>query len=344
MMKQKQKTSRCRKVLVLGATGAMGRYLVPLLAEREYRVDAVAMDEPDNPELPNVKFHRLDAKNPEHLTRLLENAYDGIIDFLIYPTSQITYFLPLLSAHTDHYLYLSSYRVYGDAEHPVKESSPRLIDWSDNPMLRNSDDYCIYKARGENILHSLPRKNWSIHRPAVTYSFLRYQLVTLEAPDTVGRAFAGKAVPLPEQARNVPATMSWAGDVARMIASLLFQESACGESYTVSTAEHHTWGEIADYYKDICQLKSVWIDKEDYLRLLNPDPFALHARWQLEYDRLFARIMDNSKILAAANMSQEDLTPLYEGLKKEITRCSGNRQWPVNKRMDEFLRSGTIPR
>ena len=34
-----------RKVLVLGATGAMGRYLVPRLADLGYQVDAVSLDE-----------------------------------------------------------------------------------------------------------------------------------------------------------------------------------------------------------------------------------------------------------------------------------------------------------
>ena len=184
---------------------------------------------------------------------------------MIYFTSDLTGFLPLLSDHTDHYVYLSTYRIYDDKEHPVKESSPRLLDTADNLVLRNSDDYSVYKARGENILRALPNRNWTIVRPAITYSYLRNQLVTLEAPDTVGRAFAGKAVVLPEQARNVQATMSWGGDVARMIAGLLFNERARGEAFTVATAEHHSWGEIADYYKAICNLEAVWVDKEDYI-------------------------------------------------------------------------------
>ena len=188
-------------------------------------------------------------------------------------------------------------------------------------MLRNSDDYSVYKARGENILRVLPNRNWTIVRPAITYSYLRNQLVTLEAPDTVGRAFAGKAVVLPEQARNVQATMSWGGDVARMIAGLLFNEHARGEAFTVATAEHHSWGEIADYYKAICNLEAVWVDKEDYIRILRPDPYDFGARWQLEYDRLFDRIMDNSKVLAATEISQSELTPLYDGLERELCRC-----------------------
>ncbi len=328
--------SQAKKVLVLGATGAMGQYLVPRLAEMGYQIDGVSMDEKKS-DFPNVRYLKQNALDPMILRRLLKNGYDGIIDFMIYPTGSLIHFLPLLLDHAEHYIYLSSYRIYDDKEHPVKETSPRLIDASADDLLRNSDDYCIYKARGENILQARPRKNWTAVRPAITYSYLRYQLVTLEAPNTVGRAFAGKKVVLPEQARNVSATMSWGGDVARMIAGLLFNEKALGEIFTVATAEHHTWGEIAEYYKDLCSLDAVWVDKEDYIRILNPDPYAVPVRWQLEYDRLFSRVMDNSKVLAATGMKQSELISLYDGLKREISRCPKDTVWPVCDRMDAYL-------
>ncbi len=327
-----------KKVLVLGATGAMGQYLVPLLAEMGYQVDGVSFDEKKS-EIPGVTYIKANAKDKEVYRDFLKQGYDGIVDFMIYGTGELPWFVPNALDHTDHYIYLSSYRVYDNKEHPIRETSPRLIDASDNVMLRNSEDYSIYKARGENIIRSLPRKNWTMIRPAITYSLMRYQLVTLEAPNTVGRAFAGKAVVLPEQARNVQATMSWAGDVARMIAGLLFNEKALCETFTVSTSEHRTWGEIADYYKDLCNLKAVWVDKEEYLRILTPDPYETYARWQLEYDRLFDRIVDNSKVLAATGMTQESLISLYEGLKREIARCPRTHEWPVNTRMDDYLKS-----
>ncbi len=325
-----------KKVLVLGATGAMGQHLVPLLAEAGYQVDAVSLDDTKSSH-PNVNCIKANAKERDVLRRFLENGYDGIVDFMIYPTSELAGVLPLLLDHTGHYIYLSSYRIYDNKEHPIRETSPRLIDTADDLILRNSDDYCIYKARGENILHALPRRNWTIIRPAITYSRMRYQLVTLDSNDTVGRAFAGKTVVLPEQARNIQATMSWAGDVAKMIVGLLFNEKAVGEIFTVSTAEHRTWGEIADYYRDICDLKAMWVDKEDYLRILSPDPYILGARWQLECDRLFDRIIDNSKVLAATGMKQAGLMPLYDGLKYEISRCP--RDFCRTSRMDAFLAS-----
>ncbi len=328
-----------KKVLVLGSTGAMGKYLVPLLARQGHQIDSVAFDEMAAPLPSNVRHIKANIMENDALLNLLQNQYDGIVDFLIYQTAELAYRLPMLVKNTGHYIYLSSYRIYDNKEHPVKETSPRLIDSSEDVLLRNSDDYCIYKARGENILHSFAEKNWTIIRPAITYSLMRYQLVTLEAPNTVGRAFAGKAVVLPEQARNIQSTMSWAGDVAQMIAGLLFNEKARGDIFTASTAEHHSWGEIADYYKDICNLKAIWVDKKDYTRILCPDPELIYASWQLEYDRLFDRIMDNSKVLQATGMTQAGLTKLYDGLAREIARCPKDHPWPVNENMDKYLQN-----
>ena len=47
--------------------------------------------------------------------------------------------------------------------------------------------------------------------------------------------------------------------------------------------------------------------------------------------------MDNSKILAATGMKQEALMPLYEGLKREISRCPADHEWVNNDIMDKFL-------
>ena len=325
-----------KKVLVLGATGAMARYMIPYLAENGCQIDGMALDSVESTN-PAVKYYQGNAKDLKVLDEMLSRRYDAIVDFLVYSSGELPFYLPRMLDHTDHYIFLSSGRIYDNLEVPVKETSPRLIDSSKDPILLNSDDYCIQKARGENMLFSMKKKNWTIVRPATTYSYLRYQLVTLEASDTVGRAFAGKAVVVPEQARNKPATLSWGGDAGKMIGKLLFCDAALGEAYNINSAEHRTWGEIADYYRDICDLKAVWVDKEDYLKILNPDPYCINRRWQLEYARLFDRIVDNSKVLAVTGMKQSELMPLYDGLKMEISRTPKDYPWRNNQLMDDYL-------
>ena len=331
-----------KTVLVLGASGAMGRYIVPHLAQMGYSVDAVSLDAPD-PALdpPNVRRLQGNAKDEAFLAPLLAQGYDGIVDFMIYPTAELVWKLPRMTAATGHYIYLSSYRVYDGKDVPVREDSRLLLDTADDPLIRFSDDYSVYKARGEYILRGLGRRNWTIIRPSITFSTYRYQLVTLEAPCVVGRADRGKAVVLPETARDVQGTLTWAGDNARFIARLLFNERALGEAFTVATAEHHTWGEMAEIYAALRGLKAVWAPEEDFLRILDPNPLNPHPAWQLRTDRLFDRVIDNSKVLAATGLAQSDLMPTAKGLEMELAKVPRDFEWHgyegANARMDAWL-------
>ena len=331
-----------KTVLVLGASGAMGRYIVPQLAQMGYSVDAVSLDAPD-PALdpPGVRRIQGNAKDGAFLDPLLARNYDGIVDFMIYPTVELATKLPRMAASCGHYVYLSSYRVYDGKDVPVREDSRLLLDTADDPLIRFSDDYSIYKARGEYILRGLNRHNWTIIRPSITFSTYRYQLVTLEAPIVVGRSDRSKAVVLPETAKNVQGTLTWAGDNARFIARLLFNDRAVGEAFTVATAEHHTWGEMADIYASLRGLKAVWAPEEDFLRIVEPNPWLPYAAWQLRTDRLFDRVIDNAKVLAATGLAQSDLMPTAKGLETELAKVPRDYEWRgyegANARMDDWL-------
>lgn len=316
----------------------MGQYLVPYLADMGYSVTAVSLDD-EKPYSENVTCIKGNAKDFDFLKSLLSQSFDGIVDFMIYGKRDFINYYKLFLKNTKHYIFLSSCRVYANEEVPIKETSPRLLDVSEDKNLLASNDYCIHKAKSENILMLSDYNNWTIVRPATTFSKMRYQLVTLEAINTVGRAQKGKKAVLPVQAKNTPATLCWAGDVSMMIAKLLFNEGAKREIFNVCSSEHRTWDEIAKYYHDITGLEVVWVDKEDYLKILDPD-MGYGCRWQLEYARMFDRITDNSKVLKLTGMKQEELTPLYDALKMMIEAVPEGYEFPENdagKRMDEYL-------
>jgi nucleoside-diphosphate-sugar epimerase len=327
-----------KKVLVLGSTGAMGQYIVPYLANMGYSVTAVSLDD-EKPYNEKVTCVKGNAKDKDFLSGLLSQKFDGVVDFMIYGNYTFKDYYKLFLENTAHYIFLSSCRVYANEETPINEASPRLLDYSTDPALLASDDYCIHKAKSENILMTSNYKNWTIVRPATTFSKMRYQLVTLEAINCVGRAQRGQKVVLPKQAKNIPATLCWAGDVSMMIAKLLFNEDAKREIFNVCSSEHRTWGEIAEYYNKICGLEAVWVDKEDYLKILSPE-MNLGVRWQLEYARMFNRITDNSKVLKYTGMKQEELTPLYDALKMMVEAVPEGYVLPetdISRRMDEYL-------
>ena len=333
-----------KRVMVIGATGAMGRHVVPELVKLGYEVTGVSLDEQKNP-VPGVKYHVGDCFDKEFLTRLLQEKFDGVVNFMYFGSKNPwADYMKLFLDNTDHYIFLSSCRVYADEEVPVRETSPRLLDVSTDQALLASNDYCLAKARAEDLLWSSDYNNFTIVRPATTFSEMRFQLVTLEAKNTVGRAMKGKKVVVPIQAKDKPATLCWGGDVAKMIARLMFKPQAMREAYNVCSSESRTWGEIAEYYKELCGLEAVWVDKEEYLKLLDPE-MPLGKRWQLEYARLFHRITDNSKMLEATGLKQTDFMSLYDSLKMMIAAIPEGYEFPdteTGSRMDAYLEENKL--
>ena len=336
-----------KKILVLGGTGAMGRYAVSELLRLGFAVDVVALDVLQMGH-ENLTSTVANAMDDEWLKKKIsEKRYDVILDFMSYKLPQFKDRVDLFLKNTDQYMFLSSCRVYANEEIPVKESSPRLIDVSkDEEYLKLYErEYSLYKAAEEDILINSGKKNWTIILPATTYSTGRAQLVTLEAGTFVYRALTGKPVAIPIQAKDKPATLSWAGDVGVMIARLAGNPKALGEKFITATAEHNTWGEIAEIYRNLIGLKYEWVDKEIYLQMLSKDPDSISpfVRYQLEYARMFDRITDNSKILSVTGMKQEDLTSFYDGMKLELSRVTAESIFidensaRVNARMDEYF-------
>lgn len=318
----------------------MGVYLVPELLRLGYEVDVLSLDEKHSDD-PRIRYFKSNAKDAEYIDKLLDNGYAAVVDFMIYPTKEeYEAFIPMYLKKTEHYIFLSTYRVYANEEHPVKETSPRLFDVSKDQTLLTSGDYCIYKAEAEEFLKNSGYSNWTVIRPAITYSKRRFQLITMEMNLVVRRMAEGKALVLPEPAMDTEATMSWAGDVAKMISALVLNKKAMCEIYSVCTAEHHTWREIADIYAQIGGLKYITVDTDTFLDIIAPD--NIHSRQQLVYDRYFDRIMDNSKILKITGMKQAELMPLSEGLKMELDAFKPEKeQWSDSdeayNRMDEYL-------
>lgn len=328
-----------KKVLVLGATGAMGRYLVPALSENGYSIDAISLDEaPDS--IDNVTYYKLNAKDDAVLEKILNNKkYDVIVDFMLYFETEFSKRYEMLLRNTKHYIFLSSYRVYADLERPIKETSPRLLEVSDDiEFLGHRDtEYALYKAREEDILRNSPYINWTILRPSMVYSTYRYQLVGLEAPTFVPRAQKGKTIVLPENAMGLHAGLTWSGDVAKMILGLLLNENTFGETYTVASGETIIWGEAAEVYKKILNADIMTVSKEEYAKIFGP----FRSEWYKHlYDRFYDRLIDNSKILQATGLTKSDFTDFETGVYNELSKIKDKEIWQENsisKQMDQYL-------
>lgn len=302
------------KVLLLGGTGAMGVYLIPELINLGFDVFVTSRSSisSDNNMLTYIQGN---AHDNNFLVKVLADRYDAIVDFMSYSTKEFCHRYELLLKSTRHYIFLSSYRVFAESDIPLTEKSPRLLDVSDDLKYLATDEYALAKARQENALHESENKNWTIVRPTITYSKTRFQLCTLEAGTIIFRAICNCSVILPQEMMPKQTTMSWGGDVAKMIAMLVLNKNALCEDFNVCTSEHQSWGEVTQYYKKLIGLIVVPVSLNKYIKVIG-------SKYQIIYDRMYDRIMDNSKILKITGIQKESITSVSDGLTRELSNIS----------------------
>ena len=318
-----------RRVLLLGGTGVIGTFLTPELRKLGYEV-VITSRSAHTSDDPGVTYVCGNAKDDAFLDALLEQRCDVIVDFLIYSTEAFQKRCEKLVSHTSHYVFLSSYRVYGDNGcAPIREDSPRLLESVDDPEYLKTDEYGLTKARQEDILRACGRQNFTIIRPAITYGGDRFQLGTMEANEFLVRALHKKAVVFPKEMLDKRTTMTWAGDVGRMIARLVLNETAYGETYPAATAENRTWKNVLDLYKKALGMQVKEVPLDTYARIVG-------RPWQIRYDRMLHRVIDNSKICRATGIRQSELMPLAEGLRIELYQFTREPKFrPVDEAMQK---------
>ena len=318
-----------KRVLLLGGTGTIGTHVAPELIRRGFSV-VVTSRSAHASDGSGVEYRQGNAKDDAFLDALLSERFDAIIDFMIYSTDAFSARCETLLSHTDHYIFLSSYRVYGDTGcAPITEESPRLLDSVDDPEYLKTDEYGLAKARQENILNASGRKNYTIIRPSITYAGDRFQLGTMEANEFLVRALKGKTVVFPKEMLSKRAAMTWAGDVGKMIARLVLNEAAFGETYTAASAETVTWNNVLKIYQKILGMQVKYVPLSVYQSIVG-------RPWQIRYDRMLHRVIDNGKILRATGMKQSELMPLYEGLRIELQKFAAA---PHFKNVDEAMQA-----
>lgn len=304
----------------------MGANLSKLLAEDGWKVTVTSRSR-SGPGAGGVSYARGNAHDRAFLEGVLSEGWDALIDFMVWPSEAFSGMLDLLLSPCARYVYLSSYRVFADSP-VITEESPRLLDVCNDAGYLATDEYALAKARQEDLLRASGRGNWTIVRPAITYDRSgRFQLCTLESETWLRLAIAGHAVPLAAEMLAKQTTMTWGGDVALMISRLVGSQTALGEDFNVCTSKHLSWSEVVDVYQSIVGLHVREVPLFRYER-------AAGNAYQCRYDRMFNRVMDNSKALRATGLSESDLVRAGEGLPRELEaflRDPGFRAAPMRQ-------------
>ncbi len=324
--------SNNNKVLLLGGTGAMGIYLQEVLSHIGY--DVYVTTRKLRQSKSNINYIQGNAQDINFIKNIYQSIKpDAVVDFMIYNTNSFKDRVSVLLQGTQHYLFLSSYRVFSE-QIPLTEISPRLLDISNDKEYLKTEEYGLTKARQEDILRSSRNNNWTIIRPGITYSKERFQFGCLEADSICYRAMVGAPVVMPIEMKEKQTVLTWGKDVAKMISRLVLNPKALGEDFICASNEHKTWGQIEKIYRDTIGLKVMNCSLDDYIRLIR-------GRYQVIYDRMFDRVIDNTKILRVTGMMQNDITPIDIGLREELNSFMSSPHfsyidWRKNIILDEL--------
>lgn len=88
---------------------------------------------------------------------------------------------------------------------------------------------------------------------------------------------------------------------------------------------------MAGYYREIAGLEIVPVDLKTYAKIAG-------GWYQIMYDRMVDRVMDNSKILGLMGKTQKDLHPVRETLAGELADIGGkSSQIHFNKKMSKKM-------
>ncbi|MBR2616604.1 MAG: NAD-dependent epimerase/dehydratase family protein [Clostridia bacterium] len=306
-----------KKALLIAGGGTLGTHTANELLRLGHAVDIICPEEKVSNH-PNLHFYQSYA-TVELLSELFaKEKYDAIVNFIHYKKPEdYKKIHPLLIQNTDHLIFLSSYRVYADEQHPVTEDAPRLCDIETEAEFRAQEDYALPKIACEDFLRNECKgQPWTIVRPVISFSSLRLDLYVHSGRVILEHAQAGDPLLIPAASKDLTAGLDWAGNSGKLIANLLFKPHTFGETYTVSSAQNLTWGQAAELYTELTGVKIHWCTMEEFLEKY--PKFRGDYKWGLIYDRMFNRLIDNSKILAATGLSKEDFLPIRDGLIEEL--------------------------
>lgn len=335
-----------KNVLLLGGGGTLGIHTTSELLKLGYHIDNVCLESYTSDD-PNLTY--INARIDHAFLRdfLKDRHYDAIVDFLIYSNADDwnENRKDLLLDSADQLIFLSSYRVYADEEHPIKETSPQWLDVTHDSWLLKFEGYALPKSRCERYLRASEKKNWTIVRPIISFSHFRLDLVTVPSGLLFDRILNHKKILLPAAAKELTAGVNWAGNIGKQIAHLVCNEKALGEAFTLGSGENLTWGQVADLYTELFGAEFVWVDSADYIHTTSSN--NLEAYWITFLDRLFDRKVDVSKVFSVTGLTENDMMKIPDALKFEMQEILSNPAWKtrmlngssasMNAKIDAYL-------
>ncbi len=302
-----------KTALLIAGAGTLGSYTSKELLALGHKVDVICLEDMTS-QNENLTYYRFNA-TVEALTDFLSDRhYDAIVNFLHFPTAeQYKPYHALLITKTEQLVFLSSYRIYADEQHPITESAPWLGDViRDDPDFLAKETYAMGKTRCERYLRGEAGiDKVTIIRPVISFSSIRLDILMHTGHTVIDAKNENRALPMPIGAQNRHAGLDWAGNSGKLIANLLFKPETLGQTYTISSGQNATWGEVAGWYEAALGVKFEWVDDGAFADMFR-------GNYAYVYDRAYDRAVDASAVFAATGLTQADFLPIRDAIALEL--------------------------
>ncbi len=283
-----------KRILVFGGTGAMGGYLVELLSSSGLYEIEVTSRSSHKSSLPRVRYIEGNARDNAFMQTMLDVHYDIVIDFMNYNYDEFERRYIALLSSCEQFIWFSSSRVYANSDSPLTESSPRLLEVTNDQAFLATNRYALRKARQEDLIKNSGFNNYTIIRPYITYSDARLQLGIYEKEQWLYRILKGRDLVVNKNILDKETTLTFGWDVSRVILNLVDNKEAMGKIVQIASSENMTWREVLDLYLGVLKSK----------RNIMPKIYASDDMWAIDelyeggyntiYDRVYNRHFDSS--------------------------------------------------
>ena len=306
-----------KKILVLGATGAMGKPLMEKLSQNEDNLLFATSRKKQTDG--KIKWICCNAHDMDSLQEILKTDYDAIVDFMVYTVAEFKERYKLFLEKTRQYIFISSARVYAPSDSIIKEESPRILDICNDKDYIRRESYDIAKAMQEDMLIQSGCKNYTILRPSLTYNDNRLQLALYEKDEWLSRVLLNKSLVFPKEMEGVNTTMTWGDDVATLICEIILNPETYSEIFNVTCGMAMTWGEIWRVYSEIIE-NETGIKSKVFSEIRGEEVAShLNRYYQYIYARGIDRVVSNEKILKA--VGEIHFISMEDGLRQCLHNC-----------------------
>jgi nucleoside-diphosphate-sugar epimerase len=294
------------RVLVLGASGFIGRRVVALLAASDWALAVAARHRSSARTPPGVEETRLDATDPSALARVLRDVV-GVVNCVTGPAETIVAGARALfesaaaSGLPSRIVHLSTMSVYGSARGEVSEQAP---------LRGDLDAYSAAKVRAEALAQVCETV---VHlRPGIVYG-----PESLNWSDRIGRWLVERRLGDLGDAGSGICNLVHVDDVAAAAVRALRTPGIDGQAFNLGLPEALTWNEYFAQYAAALGVAP--------LRTISP------LRWQLELKLLGPPLKAVEIAAGAARLGWRPPLPIRPWL---ATVCRHDIRLNVNQAED----------